>query len=279
MNYRHAFHAGNFADVLKHTVLIALLEALQKKPTAYCYLDTHAGRGLYDLRADEATRSAEHLSGVQRLLLAPNPPPLVTRYLDCIQQINKNLNAQEFIFYPGSPLIAANMARKHDRTVAVELHPQEFQALKFLFKANPEVITHFMDGFASLKSLLPPKERRGLILIDPPYEKINEFNAILSGVEQGIKKFGSGIFAIWYPLKSNNSSKHFLNSLAKIVRNEILIIELNTYDSLPQQLSGSGLIIINPPYQFTQTLAPELEWLWNVLSFKGQGGYHLSLLN
>lgn len=278
MNYRHAYHAGNFADVLKHTVLIGILELLQKKPSPYCYLDTHAGRGFYNLKSDEATRSGEHLSGIQKLLLAPNPTPIVSRYLECINQTNHEMNENEFVFYPGSPLIASYLAREQDRTIGVELHPEEYQALKTLFKDLPQATAHCMDGFASLKSLLPPKERRGFILIDPPYEKPNEFNLILNSLSDGLKKFTTGIFAIWYPLKSNIPIKQFKLNLSKMLRNEILTVELSTYDVAPQWLSGSGLMIINPPYPLAKNLEPELEWLWKALSINDQGGYHLSLL-
>ncbi|MBV9576800.1 MAG: 23S rRNA (adenine(2030)-N(6))-methyltransferase RlmJ, partial [Gammaproteobacteria bacterium] len=177
MNYRHAYHAGSFTDVIKHTILIMLMEALARKESPFCYIDTHAGAGYYNLSAESAAKNKEYLGGIEKIIQQDNPPPIIKRYLDCIHHINNQLTHTQFSslkFYPGSPMIARHFLRAHDKIIACELQAQEYQLLKNTFAGDKQVAIHHMDGFLGLKAFLPPQERRGLVLIDPPYENPDE---------------------------------------------------------------------------------------------------------
>src|SRR6185369_7357303 len=197
MNYRHAFHAGNFADVFKHTVLIGLLDALKQKAAPFCYFDTHAGAGSYDLHGLEAGKTAEAADGVLRLLDLKSPPPLLQGYLDLLRSLNPAGMGRELALYPGSPLIAARLMRDSDRAVLCELQPDEAARLKKLFAHDARVGVHQRDGYAALGALVPPKERRGLVLIDPPFEaQDDEFRAIEAALATAYSRWPTGIYAI-----------------------------------------------------------------------------------
>ena len=213
MNYRHAFHAGNHADVLKHVVLLALLEALERKATPYFVLDTHAGRGRYLLQSEQASKTGEAQTGIFRLFVLHGLPALLQRYLKRIQADNP---VGALIAYPGSPLITAQFLRADDRLVACELQPEEAHALTTLFDHDRRVTVRQSDGYAAIKAMLPPKERRGLVLIDPPYEaQDEEFAVILAALKEGLARWPTGIYAIWYPIKQRRTRilgegfKHF----------------------------------------------------------------------
>ena len=179
MNYKHSYHAGNFADVVKHVCLTALIKALSQKDTPFCCIDTHAGAGLYDLTSKEMSKTKEYVNGIEKVIQQNNPPPIVKAYLDCVHQINNRYSGDKYgsmQYYPGSPLIARQLIRPHDRIIACELQPDEYQALKNTLGGDKQVAIHHSDGFLGLKAFLPPQERRGLILIDPPYENPDEFD-------------------------------------------------------------------------------------------------------
>ncbi len=281
MNYRHSYHAGNFADILKHVTLTALVMALQNKDKPFCYIDTHAGTGVYDLSCEQAKKTNEYTGGIEKVIQAEQPPAIIKRYLDCVHQINNRLTGTKFSslrYYPGSPLIARQLLRPHDRVVACELHPQEYQLLKNTFAGDKQVAVHHLDGFLGLKAFLPPAERRGLILIDPPYESPDEYNRIVHSLPSALKRFENGIYAIWYPIKEKKDTEHFYKTLQKNICLPILIAELTIYPDLPQHLNGCGLAIINPPFQFDHTLKELLPWLWKALTINDQGGFGTYLL-
>lgn len=259
MNYRHSFHAGNFADVFKHIVLIGLLKSFFKKDTPFCYLDTHAGTGLYNLRSSFAQKGKEYLNGIDRILAAKKPPALVKEYIACVESMAKK-------HYPGSPKIAQYFLRPQDRMELCELHPIDYRALRNLFADARGTAVHCEDGYHGLKAYLPPKEKRGLILIDPPYEKNTEYTNLLTQIPLALKKFSTGVYAIWYPIKDHASAKRFQHQMRDAISQDILIAELSIFpENLPTHLNGSGMLIINPPYQLDTQLAETLPWLWETL--------------
>ncbi len=264
MNYRHAFHAGNHADVLKHIVLLALLDSLKRKDTPFFVLDTHAGRGQYLLQGEHADKTGEARGGIFRLLVLHGLPALVQNYLKRVQADNP---VGALINYPGSPLIAAQAMREQDRLVACELQPDEARALSSLFKSDPRVGVQVRDGYTAIKALLPPKEKRGLVLIDPPYEAQEaEFTTILATLKEALARWPTGIYALWYPIKQGRTLLPFLRKVANLPCKSILSVELLIRpDDSPLRLNGSGMLIINPPYQLDSELAPALPVLARLL--------------
>ena len=269
MNYLHSFHAGNFADVFKHIILISLMEALQRKEAGFCYVDTHAGCGYYDLLSANAQKTKEYNHGIERLLQQKNPPKLIKRYLTCVQKINSKLSQSVFAslrYYPGSPFIARHFLRQQDRMVMSELHPQEYRTLKSNFQNDPKVSVHLQDGYRSIKAFLPPKERRGLILIDPPYERPHEFADLVNGIAEGLQRFATGTYAIWYPIKDRPPINRFHRALKEVVQQPTLIAEISLYpETTAFQLNGCGMAIINPPYKFDEQLKDLFPWLRQAL--------------
>lgn len=276
MNYRHSYHAGSFTDVFKHIVLTALLNSLMRKESPFCYIDTHAGIGYYDLYSESANKTKEYQGGIEKLIQNNNPPALVKRYLDCIHNINNRLLGEKYAsmrYYPGSPMVARQMIRANDRIVACELHPEDYQLLKEAFALDKQTAIHHTDGYLGLKAFIPPKERRGLVLIDPPYENPDEFTRIAHSLPSALKRWATGIFAIWYPIKDSASVERFYRTLKQTIEQPILIVELTIYPDLANHLNGSGMAIINPPYQIKETLDHILPWVWNSLTINKQGAY------
>src|SRR4051794_26934444 len=192
MNYRHAFHAGNFADCFKHALLVALLDSLARKPAPFCVMDTHAGSGRYDLCADAARRTEEAQGGILRLLTNRDTASPLAAYLDLIGRLG---------LYPGSPLIIRSLLRPDDRLVCCEKHPEEMATLKRLFRDDTQVEVHARSGWEAMGALLPPRQKRGLVFIDPPFEERDEFTTLVAGLKTGHARFGHGVFAAWYPIK------------------------------------------------------------------------------
>lgn len=270
MNYLHSFHAGNFADVFKHITLILLLEAMQQKETGFCYMDTHAGCGYYDLLSAPAQKTQEYKNGIQNLFYQNHAPDIIQRYLLCVQKINQELNHSSLDsvrYYPGSPWIARYFLRQQDQMILSELHREEYQSLKTYFLSDPKVHVHFQNGYLNLKALLPPKERRGLILIDPPYEKPQEFTDIAKAMHTAMQRFETGIYAIWYPIKDQAPINRFHHALKENIQRPILISELNLFPpTTALQLNGCGMAIINPPYKLAEHLTAVLPWLQEALN-------------
>lgn len=281
MNYLHSYHAGNFCDVVKHICQIALLESLQRKPTPFCYIDTHAGAGIYDLFSEFSKKTNEYVNGIEKIIHRDNPPALIKKYLEIVHHINNRITGSKISslrYYPGSPAIAREMLRSSDRIVACELHPAEYQSLKNNFIGDNQVAIHHMDGFNGLKAFLPPKERRGVVLIDPPYEDPDEFAHIARLLPTALKRFENGIYAIWYPVKEQAHVDKFYQAVKKNISNPVFAIELTVYPDIPQHLNGCGLAIINPPFQFETTIKNILSWTWKALSINGQGGVQAGFL-
>ena len=242
MNYRHAFHAGNFADVVKHLALVSILAHLKKKPAPFVVIDTHAGRGLYDLAGEEALRSGEAGAGIGRLLDIPGGPETLRTYLDLVLALGRDR-------YPGSPLIAARLLRPQDRLVAIEKHPEDVAALKVALAPYGRARVAQADGYARLPSLLPPPERRGLILIDPPYEASDEFSQVAWAVADAARRFATGIFMIWFPIKSAAAADAFCGEVRLAGPRKLLRVDV-AVDGDPDKLHAAGLLIVNPPYGF-----------------------------
>lgn len=262
MNYRHAFHAGNHGDVLKHVVLLGLCEALGHKPAPAFALDTHAGRGAYALDEAPAARTGEAQAGYARLAAAAPPEPLLTRYLDAVAACRAELGGEA---YPGSPWLLAHALRAQDRIACCELQPEEAAALKARFRGDPRVAVHQRDGYAAIRALLPPvvdgsRFARGLVLVDPPYEaQLAEFDLALRALREGLQRWPQACFALWYPVKQRRTLRPFLRSATNLAAKSALVAELLVRaDDSPLRMNGSGMLLLNVPYRFDAVLAPAL---------------------
>lgn len=275
MNYRHAYHAGNFADVLKHSVLVGLIEALKQKQTPFCYVDTHAGRGRYDLHGEEALKTREFADGVLRLLDAARLPAALHVYLNLVRALNAHRSAHDIAVYPGSPLLASLLLREGDRAQLCELQPDEAAHLRNLFRGDSRVAVHERDGYESLKSLLPPREKRGLVLIDPPFEaQDGEFRLIEAALKQAQARWPGGIYAIWYPIKLRQQLAGFYRWLKGSGFSKVLAAELLVHpDNSALRLNGSGMAILNTPWKFERQLEELLPVLSQHLA-QGRFGQH-----
>jgi 23S rRNA (adenine2030-N6)-methyltransferase len=273
MNYRHAFHAGNHADVLKHMVLVNLLEAMGRKDSPYFVLDTHAGRGHYLLASPESRKTSEAEEGVLKLFGQPRLHESIERYLRAVQSHNP---VGALVAYPGSPLLVAQHLREQDRLAACELQPEEASALRDLFHRDSRVAVHARDGYSAIKALLPPRIGetrfgRGLVLIDPPYEAQDaEYPQIIASVREGMLRWPSATWAIWYPIKQRRTLQPFLRKAASLPAKSIWLAELQVRpDDSPLRLAGSGMLLVNPPWQLEQDIAPALPILQKLLGGPG----------
>jgi 23S rRNA (adenine2030-N6)-methyltransferase len=266
MNYRHAYHAGNFADVLKHTVLHALIESLQAKPAPFCYIDTHAGSGNYPLEGVEARKTGEHKDGIARLHPAEKVPALLQRWRAGI--LSGEGNEGGLKFYPGSPLQVARLLRPNDSAQLCELHAEEAARLRHLLHRDPRMHVHQRDGYEALKALLPPKEKRGLVLIDPPYEAQEaEYKTIEQALKTALQRWPTGIYAVWYPIKLRSQVQPFLRGLQRIGARRVLRVELLVHpDDSPLRLNGSGMAILNAPWNLDDVLREPLRALGDLLA-------------
>jgi 23S rRNA (adenine2030-N6)-methyltransferase len=275
MNYRHAYHAGNFADVLKHVVLVAVLDHLGRKSAPYCYLDTHAGRGDYPLGAAETQRAGEFREGIAKLLDAPGAPPLAARYLALVRELG--VEEGTLVCYPGSPRLALAVARPTDRAVLCELESREADALRALMRREPRAAVHERDGYEALPALVPPREKRGLVLIDPPYEQPDEFEVLERTLLAAVARWPGGIYAAWYPIKHGDAAGRFLARMAASGVRRQLAVELTVErDDTPGGLNGTGMLLVNPPYQLDTELAETLAWLQPKLAREGRGRSRVS---
>ncbi|CUX24016.1 Ribosomal RNA large subunit methyltransferase J [compost metagenome] len=266
MNYRHIYHAGNFADVLKHAILARLVRYLQNKDKAFRVLDTHAGIGLYDLTSEEAQKTGEWQTGIGKLMEGDLPAPiaeLLEPYLDAVKELNPEGGVK---FYPGSPKLARMLFRPQDRLSAMELHPDDSRALARLFEGDYQVRVTELDGWLSLGAHLPPKEKRGLILVDPPFELENEYQRLADGLNKAYRRFSTGTYCLWYPLKKGAPIKDFHERLQSFDIPKMLCAELSVRSDRLDGLSGSGLIIVNPPYTLKDELHTLLPYLKTTLA-------------
>ncbi|ODT06801.1 MAG: 23S rRNA (adenine(2030)-N(6))-methyltransferase RlmJ [Mesorhizobium sp. SCN 65-20] len=270
MNYRHAYHAGNFADVVKHVVLARLVEYLKRKDKAFRVIDTHAGIGLYDLGSEEAQKTGEWHDGIGRLVEAKLPADaaeLLGPYLDAVRAQNPEGGISA---YPGSPLIVRHLLRKQDRLSAIELHPADARTLAGVFEGDFQSRVIELDGWLALGAHLPPKEKRGLVLVDPPFEKKGEFGRLVDGLVKAHKRWPGGVFALWYPVKDRKAVAGFREALASAGIAKIMDIAFDIRPpSREPRLDGTGMIVVNPPYP----LESELQMLLPVLAeILGEGG-------
>ncbi|HEK0369635.1 TPA: 23S rRNA (adenine(2030)-N(6))-methyltransferase RlmJ [Proteus mirabilis] len=269
LSYRHSFHAGNHADVLKHIVQTLIIESLKEKEKPFLYLDTHAGAGRYQLTNAHATRTGEYLEGIARLWQQEEVPELILSYLEAVGSLN---TSDELRYYPGSPLLAAKLLREQDLLMLTELHPTDFPLLRTEFSRDKRVRVCREDGFGQLKSKLPPASRRGFALIDPPYELKQDYSAVVKGIVEGYKRFATGTYAIWYPVVHRQQIKRMLKELEATGIRKILQIELAVKpDSDQLGMTASGMIVINPPWKLASQMASILPWLHKTLVPEGTG--------
>lgn len=267
MNYRHAFHAGNSADVVKHALLIALIRALQLKPSALTLIDTHAGCGLYDLAGDEAGRTGEAAGGVLRAFADAHP--LLDDYRAAVRAVNE---APEPRLYPGSPRILAQLLREQDSLILNEKHPEDARALREAMKGTPAAI-HTRDAYELWLAMLPTRTPRGVVVVDPPYEATDERARITATLAAAHRKWAHGVTVIWYPLKERPAHALWKDKLRRLGIPKFLNVEHWLYDAdQPGIYNGAGLFIVNPPYAFTQELPPLLEALRASLAPEGHRG-------
>jgi 23S rRNA (adenine2030-N6)-methyltransferase len=281
MNYRHAFHAGGFADVIKHVVLVRILTYLQDKPAPFRVIDTHAGAGLYDLTGDEARRGGEWLTGIARLMQArfsETAEPLIKPYLDIVRAFNRPGDLEA---YPGSPLIARALLRPQDRLTACEVEPNARKRLIDALRRDTQARVVDLDGWVALPAFVPPKERRGLILIDPPYEQRDEFERLAEGFAEAFAKWPTGIYLVWYPVKSRRASDSLARHAAEVVGGgatpgKCLRLEFSV---APQAagpgLASAGVLIANPPWTLAGELRAILPELEKPLGRGGAGRFRL----
>ncbi|HAJ47424.1 MAG TPA: 23S rRNA (adenine(2030)-N(6))-methyltransferase RlmJ [Alphaproteobacteria bacterium] len=270
MNYRHGYHAANFADVLKHIILIAWLKHLRLKDKGFCVMDTHAGAGGYDLSGEEAGKTQEWQSGLERVMAAADPPPLVTDYLTAIDDARRAYKSATL--YPGSPLLIAHQLRKQDRLVAIEKHPPTADALRLALKPFAQAKAFELDGYAALASQLPPKERRGLVLIDPPFEAEDEFARAAHTIKSGYERWPEGGYLVWYPLKDAQAVARFEAEIQGAIIPEVLIAGLSV-SAARERLTSCALLMINPPWTLHSALERTLPWLERVMA-QGPGASH-----
>lgn len=275
MNYRHAYHAGNFADVIKHATLALVVEHLKRKDAPFFTLDTHAGIGAYDLASIPAEKTGEWRQGILPVMEAPGHPPELEPYLEAVRALNGDGGLR---WYPGSPALVRALLRPIDRMAAVELHPEDAEILRARFFGDRQVGIHHMDGYQALKALLPPAERRGMVLIDPPFEVRDEFDRIRKGLIQAQKRWPTGLYGIWYPIKGRAPIDRFyadlsMSGLPKTFAAELLVRP----DDDPTRLNGCGLVLVNPPWKLDEALSNLLPWLAAVLA-PGTGGHRLDWL-
>jgi len=278
MNYRHAFHAGNFADVVKHAVLVRILLHLRAKPAAFRMIDTHAGAGCYNLAGPQATRSFEWQDGIQRLLSTAIPAParaLLAPYLEVIAGLNPGTRLTT---YPGSPVLARAFLRGQDRLAACELEPGEAAALAENLAGDRRAKAIAIDGWTALNAYVPPKERRGVVLVDPPFEDADEFARLASGLAAAYDKWSGGIYLLWYPLKDRAGPDSLTKRLRHSAIAKMLRAELTIPAREPGRLGGCGLIVVNPPWTLEKELAVMLPALAAALAGKGAGRFRLNWL-
>ncbi|CAM2158033.1 23S rRNA (adenine(2030)-N(6))-methyltransferase RlmJ [Paraburkholderia tropica] len=265
LSYRHAFHAGNHADVLKHAIVVQLLQYLGKKDKAYWYIDTHAGAGAYALREGYATKNAEFDTGIGKLWGRSDLPPMLSDYVDEVAALNPDGNLR---FYPGSPYLAWRLMREQDRMRLFELHSTEIDVLRHRFHdAGRRVMIYAGDGFDGIKPLLPPPPRRALVLIDPSYEDKRDYSRTIKCVEDGLQRFATGTYAVWYPQVTRPESQRFPEQLKRLQDKNWLHVSLSVkrppHDGFG--LFGSGMFIVNPPYTLVAALKETMPWLVRTL--------------
>ena len=264
MNYRHAYHAGNHADVLKHIVLARIFALMARKDTPFAYLDSHSGIGLYDLLGDEASRTGEWESGIGRLYGRDDLPELLQDYLGVVSALNPDGGLE---FYPGSPELGRRLTRPQDRVMLNELHPEDGRLLKANMAGERRIAVHPGDGWLLPRAFLPVPEKRGVLLIDPPFEQPDDLERCVTALDEAIGRMRQTVVAIWYPIKDRRQLKRFYQRLEKSSAPKLLRVELCVHPAdTADRLNGSGLVIANPPWPLDEELRGLLPWLAETLA-------------
>lgn len=275
MNYRHAFHAGNHADVFKHLTLSRIFALLAKKDAPYAYLDSHAGVGLYDLHGDQASRTGEYLEGVARLWDAATLPDMCHDYLRVLSELNGNAKLR---YYPGSPELARQLSRGQDRLFCNEKHPEDGQLLKDNMSRDRRITVRLEDGWNFPRAMLPSREKRAVLLIDPPFEQAKELDRCVQALNEAIGRMRQTIVVVWYPIKDRQQLKRFYRDMAASNAPKLLRVELLVHSADDAgRLSGSGLLISNPPWGLEDELKQLLPWLSELLG-QSQGSWEMDWL-
>ncbi|MFQ1012002.1 23S rRNA (adenine(2030)-N(6))-methyltransferase RlmJ [Gilliamella apicola] len=271
LSYRHSYHAGNHADVLKHIVLTLCINALKEKEKPFLYLDTHSGAGRYLLKSEHSEKTGEYLSGINLLWQQPNIPELLNTYLSVIKRYNP---FSELKYYPGSPLIAKQLLRQQDKLNLTELHPTDYPLLRQEFSKDKRAKVLREDGFAQLKSKLPHEFRRGIILIDPSYEIKDDYQIIPKALFEAYKRFATGVYLIWYPVVSRTQTQKMIDSIIKLGIRRISQFELAIKpDNNQKGMTASGILVINPPWKLHEQMQTILPWLKNTLDVEKTGSF------
>ncbi|KXI23924.1 23S rRNA (adenine(2030)-N(6))-methyltransferase RlmJ [Photobacterium sanguinicancri] len=264
LSYRHSFHAGNHADVVKHIVQSLILDSLKQKDKPFVYHDTHSGVGRYDLQDERSEKTGEFLQGIARIWSRDDIPAEIAPYIDAIKMLN---DSEELRYYPGSPKVASAQIRGQDRMVLTELHPTDFPLLLQEFRGDRQVKIYKEDGFTRLKGSLPPKERRGVVLIDPPYELKREYMDVVKAIRESHKRWATGTYAIWYPVVYRENIDKMIKGLEDTGIRKILKIELGVEpDTEERGMTASGMIVINPPWKLESQMKAILPWLQHAIS-------------
>lgn len=279
MNYRHSYHAGNFADVLKHAVLARIITYLKRKDPAFRVIDTHAGIGLYDLSSAEAQKTGEWRDGIGRVIgaeLSADLKAFLAPWLDAVEALNPEGG---LLHYPGSPKLTRQLMRKQDRLTAIELHPEDAAQLRQVFEGDYQVRVIELDGWLSLGGHLPPKEKRGLVLIDPPFEESGEYDRMIDGLARATRRFPGGTYMLWHPIKADSPLAAFDNKLVALARPRTLTVRLLARaNQIAPGLNGSGLVIINPPFTLEAELRQILPELARLLAQGPGAGSEVRML-
>jgi 23S rRNA (adenine2030-N6)-methyltransferase len=279
MNYQHVYHAGNVGEVLKHSILSLLLVSLRQKETGFCYIDSHAGVGLYDLGSTESQKTSEASQGILRLLAhSETLPPVLSPYLNAIKTFQQSHPSS--LCYPGSPMIAHHFLRRQDEMALNEAHPNVCYQLKQNFKHQAQVAIHQRDAYEFLPAMLPPKQKtRALILIDPPFEKTTEKMDMAQALEKCMQKFPQGVYALWFPLTAKEPRLYFPRQLKLLLpAHKHLIVEMSTLDpsEINTGLTGAAMVLINPPWRLEEEIQLLLPALWKTLSVNKEGGFDIT---
>ncbi|MEY4211601.1 MAG: hypothetical protein RLZ92_1982 [Pseudomonadota bacterium] len=259
LSYRHGFHAGNFADVLKHSLTTLVINALKQKDKPFVYIDTHAGAGKYSLQSEFAQKTGEYQQGIAKIWETDDYPEEAKDYLAAVRAENTN---HQLMRYPGSPQLVSRLVRSQDRLVLSELHSTDYESLHHLFAGNKQVSANKEDGLASLEKKLPPIQRRGLILIDPSYEVKAEYSQIVKTISTAHRRFATGIYGLWYPVIDRTNTERMLQRLTETgIPKQLRIEHCIAEDSAVRGMTGSGMLFINPPWQLEQQAQKLLPWL------------------
>lgn len=273
LSYRHIYHAGNHADILKHLVASQVCRHLTKKDAPFFYLDTHAGIGLYELASDQAQLNQEYDTGISRLMSRSDLPEPLEQFIDIVKALNPE---NELNLYPGSPMVVNHYLRQKDKMHLCELHPNDYPQLASLFPKKRVANVVKDDGFLAVKSMLPPPQKRGFVLMDPPYEVKKDYKQVVKALEEGYKRFPQGTYAIWYPVLNRRQADDLLNDVAATKIRNTLLLELNIRGTETKRgMAGSGMIIINPPWTLEKEAQEFLPYLRDVLAEDADAHFQL----